>query len=55
MGFPVRSVVKNPPAEEKQIRFLGWEDPLEKEMADDIRKNICETSKITLKVSIEIF
>ena len=33
MGFPVRSVVKNPPAEEKQIRFLGWEDPLEKEMA----------------------
>ena len=26
--------VKNPPAkQEMQVRFLGWEDPLEKEMA----------------------
>ena len=33
MGFPVSSVVKNPPANEKQIQLLGWEDPLEKEMA----------------------
>ena len=34
MGFPGGSVVKNPPAkQETQIRSLGWEDPLEKEMA----------------------
>ena len=34
MGFRVGSVVKNPPAkQEKQAQFLGWEDPLEKEMA----------------------
>ena len=27
------SVVKHPPAkQEMQVRFLGWEDPLEKEM-----------------------
>ena len=27
-------MVKNPPAtQETQLRFLGWEDPLEKEMA----------------------
>ena len=30
-------MVKNPPAmqetQEVQVRFLGWEDPLEKEMA----------------------
>ena len=36
-GFPGGSVVKNPPAmqetQEVQVRFLGWEDPLEKEMA----------------------
>ena len=26
--------VKNPPAkQDMQVRFLGWEDPLEKEMA----------------------
>ena len=32
-GFPGGSVVKNLPAnQETQIRFLGWEDPLEKEM-----------------------
>ena len=29
-GFPDGSVVKNPPAkQETQIRYLGWEDPLE--------------------------
>ena len=34
MGFPGGSVVKNPPAMQKmQARFLGQEDPLEKEMA----------------------
>ena len=36
-GFPVGLVVKNLPAmqetPETQIWFLGWEDPLEKEMA----------------------
>ena len=33
-GFPGGSAVKNPPAmQEAQIRFLGWEDPLEKQMA----------------------
>ena len=32
--FPSGSVVKNLPAmQETQIRSLGWEDPLEKEMA----------------------
>ena len=34
MGFPGGSVVKNPPAmQETWVRSLGWEDPLEKEMA----------------------
>ena len=34
MGFPGGSVVKNPPAmQEMWVRFLGQEDPLEKEMA----------------------
>ena len=34
MGFPGGSVVKNPPAmQETQVWPLGWEDPLEKEMA----------------------
>ena len=33
-GFPGGSVVKNPPAmQEMQVRSLGREDPLEKEMA----------------------
>ena len=33
-GFPTGSVVKNPPVmQEMQVQFLGWEDPLEKEMA----------------------
>ena len=36
-GFLGGSVIKNPPAtqepQETQIRFLCWEDPLEKEMA----------------------
>ena len=36
-GFPDSSVVKNPLAmqetQESRVRFLGWEDPLEKEMA----------------------
>ena len=34
MGFPGGSVVKNPPAkQETWVQSLGWEDPLEKEMA----------------------
>ena len=34
MGFPGGSVIKNPPAkQEMQVLSLGWEDPLEKEMA----------------------
>ena len=34
MGFPGGSVVKNLPAkQETQAPSLGWEDPLEKEMA----------------------
>ena len=32
--FPSGSVIKNPPAmQETQVQSLGWEDPLEKEMA----------------------
>ena len=39
MDFPGGSVVKNPPAkQEKWVRSLGQEDPLEKEMA--IRSSI---------------
>ena len=34
LGFPIGSVVKNPPAmQETWVRSLGQEDPLEKEMA----------------------
>ena len=34
LGFPGGSVVKNPPTvQETQVRSLGWEDPLKKEMA----------------------
>ena len=37
LGFPGGSGVKNPPAtqkaQEKQLQSLGWEDPLEEEMA----------------------
>ena len=33
-GFPDGSMVKNSPAkQETWVRFLGWEDSLEKEMA----------------------
>ena len=33
-GFPGGSMVKNLPAiQETRVRALGWEDPLEKEMA----------------------
>ena len=33
LGFPVSKLVKNLPAmQETQVRFLGQEDPLEKEM-----------------------
>ena len=33
-GFPYGSVVKNTPAvQEMRVQSLGWEDPLEKEMA----------------------
>ena len=34
MGFPGGSAVKNPfSMQETQVQSLGWEDPLEKEMA----------------------
>jgi len=34
VGFPGSSAVKNPPTvQEMQVRSLGLEDPLEKEMA----------------------
>ena len=34
MGFPSGSVVKNLPAvQEAQVQSLGWEGPLEREMA----------------------
>ena len=34
MGFHGSSVVKNPPAKKKMwVQSLGWEDPLETEMA----------------------
>ena len=34
LGFPGDSVVKNLPAmQETRVRFLGWEDPLEEDMA----------------------
>ena len=36
-GFPNGPVVKNPPAMQEMlemlVQFLGWEDPLKKEMA----------------------
>ena len=33
MGFSGDSAVKNPPVmQEMRVQFLGWEDPLEKEM-----------------------
>ena len=35
MDFPVAQMVKNLPAmQESWVRFLGWEDPLEKGMAN---------------------
>ena len=35
-GFPVAQRIKRLPAmQETQVRSLGWEDPLEKEMAAD--------------------
>ena len=34
LEFPGSSVVKNPPAKHNtQVQSLGWDDPLEKEMA----------------------
>ena len=36
VGFPSGSVTKNLPAMQKtQVQFLGWEDPLEEDMATD--------------------
>ena len=43
-GLPGGSVVKNPPAtQETQVPFLGWEDPLEEEMATHSRILAWET------------
>ena len=37
-SFPGGSVVKNPPAvQETQVQSLGWEDPLEEDMATHTR------------------
>ena len=44
MGFPGGSAVKNLPAMEKQVQFLGWEDTLEKEMATHSIYSWLETS-----------
>ena len=33
MGFPGDSVKNLPATQETQVQFLGWENPLEKEMA----------------------
>ena len=33
LGFPGDSVVKNPPAMQEMQESLGWEDPLDEEMA----------------------
>ena len=34
LGFPDGTVVKNPPVKQEMwVLFLGWEDPLKKEMA----------------------
>ena len=33
LNFPGGLVVKNPPAKETQGPFLGWKDPLEKDVA----------------------
>ena len=45
MGFPGVSVVKNLPAkQETQVCSLGWEDPLEKEMATHSSILVCEIS-----------
>jgi len=44
-GFPRGSVVKNLPAkQETQVPSLGWEDPLEKEMATHSSIPVWETS-----------
>ena len=38
LPIPDGSVVKNLPAtQETQVQSLGWEDPLEKEMATSLR------------------
>ena len=43
MGFPGGSAVKNLPAmQETQIQSLGWEDPLEKEMANPLQYSCLE-------------
>ena len=44
-GFPGGSVVKNPSAkQETQVRSLGWEDNLEKEMGTHSRHSCLENS-----------
>ena len=40
-GFPLGSVLKNPPAvqetQETWVQSFGWEDPLEEEMANPLQ------------------
>ena len=45
VGFSGGSVVKNLPAMQKTwVQFLGWEDPLEKEMATPLQYSCLENS-----------
>ena len=44
-GFPIDSVVKNPPAvQETWVRSLGWEDILEEAMATHSKILSCRIS-----------
>ena len=44
MSFPGDSVVSNPPVkQETQVQSLGWEDPVEKEMATNSSSLAWET------------
>ena len=45
-GFPLGSVLKNPPAvqetQETWVQSFGWEDPLEEEMANPLQYSCLE-------------
>ena len=49
MGFPGGSVIKNTPAsdcrtQETWVQSMGWEDPVEKEMATHLQYSYLENS-----------